>query len=172
MTSAIIARGRSDAPAHGAGGDDPSGEVAPQRDHQLAGKRHDRNAPDAALEITDPCAEPAAQLAFGLVTQPQPAELDRERTRASVARFADALVAMAVATVIGRIGQPEEAPDLAAIVERAVKRLLHQLAPAHHADAAQITQTLDPLLNRPARRRFHLGSVLGLKRDDLPLPQA
>ena len=116
MTSAVIARGRLDAlAAYGAGGDYASGDIAPQGDHQLAGERHDGNAPDTALEIADPRVEPAAQLALGLVAQPQPCELDRQCAGAPVARFADTLIAMAGSTVVGRIGQPEKTANLAAM---------------------------------------------------------
>ena len=116
--------------------------------------------------------EPAAQLALGLVAQPQPGELDRQRAGAPVARFADALIAMAVPTVVGGIGQPDKTADLAAIVERAVKHLVHQLAPADHADAPEIDQMIDLLLDRPTRWRSHFGSALGLERDEVLLHQA
>jgi len=49
----------------------------------------------------------------------------------------------------GGIGQPDKTADLAAIVERAVKHLVHQLAPADHADAPEIDQMIDLFLDRP-----------------------
>ena len=104
--------------------------VTPQRDHQLARHCHDGDAADAALEVADPLAEPAAQLAFGLMAQPQPGELDRERAGTAVAGFADALLAPALAAVVRRAGQPEIAADLAAIVEGAIEYLVDQLLAA------------------------------------------
>src|SRR6266550_7702984 len=57
-------------------------QIAPQRHHQLARQRYDGDLADAALGLADPLAEPAAQFALGLMSQPQPAELDRGRSRA------------------------------------------------------------------------------------------
>src|SRR5438132_2919098 len=79
VTSAVIARGRLQARTqHGAGGHHAGLEITPERHHELAGERHDGDAPDAALDVAHPLAEPAAQGAVGLVPKPQPGELDRK----------------------------------------------------------------------------------------------
>src|SRR5262245_59948477 len=100
-----MARGRSDGRAqHGAFGHHAGLEIAPQRHHQLAGERHDADAPDAPLEAAHPLMEPARQLAAGLMPDPEPGELDRQSVNTPVAGFADALLALALATVVGRAG--------------------------------------------------------------------
>jgi hypothetical protein len=71
VTSAVIARGRSEARTqHGAGGHHAGRQITPQRHHELARHRHDGDAPDASLDVAHPLAEPAAQLALGLVPEP------------------------------------------------------------------------------------------------------
>lgn len=71
LTSAIIARGRSQSwTQHGAGGDDTGGEIAPQCHHQLARQGDDGNAPDASFDVAHPLAEPARQRAVRLVHSP------------------------------------------------------------------------------------------------------
>src|SRR5258708_33105943 len=74
-------------------------EEAPQRHHQLARQGDDGDAPDAALLIADACVEPAAQRTAGLMASPQPSQLDGCRARSRVAGLADALLALAGATV-------------------------------------------------------------------------
>src|SRR5208282_4127676 len=141
VTSAVIGRGRLQARAqHGAGGHHAGLEISPQRHHQLAGERHDGDAPDAALEVAHPLAEPAAQFAVGLMGDPQPGEFDGELAGAVVAGFADALVAPALAAVVGHPDEPEIAADLAAIVERAIEHFIDQPLPADRADAFELSK--------------------------------
>lgn len=72
VTSAVIGAPRSlEAWAHRRAGWHEAGfQIAPQRHHQLARQRYDGDLADAALEVANPLAEPAAQLAVGLVPQP------------------------------------------------------------------------------------------------------
>ena len=71
VTSAVIARGRSEARTqHGAGRHHAGREITPQRDHELACQRYDGDAPDAPLHVSHALAEPAAQLAVGLMPEP------------------------------------------------------------------------------------------------------
>src|SRR5262249_48171531 len=112
---------------------------------------------DASLDITHPLAEPAAELAVGLVPEPQPGELDRKRAGARVAGFADALLAAALPAVIG---QPAVAAHLAAVVERAVERFVDQLLAANHADAPEV----DKLNHLGGCRPGHGGTQFGFAR--------
>ena len=69
FTSAIIARGRSEAwTQHGAGRHHAGLEITPERHHQLAGQRHDGNAAQPSLHVADTVTEPAAEVAAGLVS--------------------------------------------------------------------------------------------------------
>src|SRR6267142_103824 len=95
---------------YGAGGHQAGGHKTPQRDHELACHRHDGDTAYPALHVADTLAEPLAQFAVGLMLQPQPGQLDGNRTRTSIAGFADALLAPALATVVGRPGKPSTAP--------------------------------------------------------------
>src|SRR6202023_4004160 len=51
-------------------------QIAPQGDQQLAGHRDDGDAPDATLAGPDTLSEPDTQRAVGLMTKPQPGQLD------------------------------------------------------------------------------------------------
>ena len=67
----LMGRGRSQAGVqHGAGGHHAGLKIAPQRHHELAGGRHDRDAPHPPLGVADPGVEPAAELAAGLMANP------------------------------------------------------------------------------------------------------
>src|SRR3979490_1402162 len=92
-------------------------EITPQPHHQLARHRYDGDPPDAPLDVAHPLAEPAAEFAVGLMTEPQPGDLDRGLASAAVAGFADALFAHAVAAVVGRSSQPDIAAALTAVVK-------------------------------------------------------
>src|SRR5436309_14681953 len=71
FTSVIIARGRSEAwTQHGAARHHAGREITPERHHQLAHQRHDGDAAHPPLDVTDALAEPAAELAVGLMPQP------------------------------------------------------------------------------------------------------
>lgn len=71
LTSAIIARGRSQSwMQHSAGGHDAGGQIAPQRHHQLACQGNKGDAPDVSFDVADPLAEPARQCAVGLMNRP------------------------------------------------------------------------------------------------------
>ena len=71
LRSVVIARDRSQARVqHGAGGNDAGGQIAPQRDHQLARQRDNGDPADASLEVAHAVAEPARQCAVGLMNYP------------------------------------------------------------------------------------------------------
>jgi hypothetical protein len=58
----------------------------------LACQRHDGDAADAALRGTDTRPEPDAQIAVGLIAQPQPGEFDPGGSPLAVAGLADPLI--------------------------------------------------------------------------------
>src|SRR6516165_8511006 len=169
FTSAVIARGRLQARAHdSAGGDETSREVAPQRHHQLARERHDRDPARSSLEVAHPLVEPAGQFTFGLMLDPEPGKLDGDRASAGIAGFADPLVALGYAAVVRRSGQSEIAPDLPTIVERAIERLIDQLLSADHRDTLQVSKHYGLGLRRTRFSGAQLGTARGLNIIDLP----
>src|SRR5689334_1521169 len=71
MLAAIGARRCSEARMHHSAGWHQAGfQIAPQRDHQLARQCHDGDLANAPLEVANALAEPAAQLAAGLMSYP------------------------------------------------------------------------------------------------------
>src|SRR3977135_2500928 len=164
VTSAAIARGRSQAGVqHGAGGHHAGLEISPQRHHQLACHRHDGDAPYATFDVADPLAEPAGQIAAGLMSEPQPGEFNGEFAGAMVAGFADALVALAVPAVVGHPDQSEIAADLAAAVEAAIERFIDQPLPADRADALELSEAHGLGFRRARRRGALRGPAAGFK---------
>src|SRR6266850_17292 len=136
-------------------------EITPQRHHELARHRDDGDPPDAPLDVAHPLAEPAAEFAVGLMTEPQPGDLDRRLASAAVAGFADALFAHAVAAVVGRSGQPDIAADLAAVVEVAIEYFVDQSLPADRADTLEGCQLHDLGLRRAGLRGAPFGFAVG-----------
>src|ERR1700751_2882380 len=169
FTSAVIARGRLQARAHdGAGGNDAGRQITPQRHHQLARKRHDRNPTRPPFEIAYPLVKPAGQFALGLMLDPKPGKLDGDRAGAGIAGFTDPLLAHNGAAVERRAGEPEIAADLATIGERAIERLVDQLLPADHPDALK-TGKHDCLgVRGPGFGSAQLGTAFSLNLIDLP----
>src|SRR5215831_14969018 len=104
----------------GAAGNEASLKIAPERDRELAGQGDDGDLADAPFAITDALLEPARELAFRLMLEPEPGELDQGGPRPSVAGLADALLAPLRAAVEGRASEADEAADLTAIIEVAV----------------------------------------------------
>jgi len=69
LTSAVIARGRSEARTqHGAGRHHAGLKITPERHHQLAGQRHDGDAAQPSLHVADALTEPTAEVAGGLMS--------------------------------------------------------------------------------------------------------
>src|SRR5438132_3646362 len=173
FTSAVIARGRLQARTqHGAGGHHAGLEITPQRNHELARERHDGDPARPTLEVAHPLMEPAGQFAAGLVSDPQPGELDGELAGAAVAGFADALIRRGGATVVGRPTQPDMAADLAAIVEVAIEHFIDQPLSAHHGDAFELGEHHGLGLPRAFLRGPQLGPALAFDRLQLPVQQA
>src|SRR5829696_4369684 len=69
----------------GARGDDALGRIAPERDQELAGKRHDRDPADPPTPLPDARTEPDAQGRGWLMAEPEPGELDQGVAQAAVA---------------------------------------------------------------------------------------
>src|SRR4051812_6781161 len=79
--------------------------ISPDRDQQLTSEGDDGDTLDAPGGGADAVAIPARQRALGLMTQPQPGELDECLARAPVAGLADALLTARAAAGIGTGGQ-------------------------------------------------------------------
>ena len=72
--------------------DDAGVDVFPQRDEQLAGKRHDHWFTQATAVALHAVVEPACQRGVGLIAQPEPCQLDHGRSKADIAGFGDTLL--------------------------------------------------------------------------------
>src|SRR5215211_4494286 len=123
------------------------------------------------LDVADPLAEPAAQLAVGLMLQPQPGKLDRHRSCAVVAGLANALLTTAAATVVWRIGQSNAAADLTAVLEVTIEHLVGQNLGNLWSEAPELGELNGLRLNRARCRRTMRGDVPGVQRLDLPMHQ-
>ena len=69
----------------GACWDDALGRIAPERDQELAGERHDRDPADPPTPLPDARTEPDAQGRGWLMAEPEPGELDQGVAQAAVA---------------------------------------------------------------------------------------
>src|SRR6185503_19906861 len=120
---------------------------------------------------SNPLAEPAAQLAVGLMRQPQPGEFDCGGSRAMVAGFADALLSPAGAAVIGSVGQSEATADLTPVLEVTVEDLIGQKLGDLRANRLELGK-LDRLrLYRVLGRCAMHGRIRRLERLDLLVHQ-
>src|SRR3954466_9039028 len=91
--------------------------VSPDRDQQLTSEGDDGDTLDAPGGGADAVAIPARQRALGLMTQPQPGELDERLARAPVAGLADALFTARAAAGIGTGCQARIGRHVAAVGE-------------------------------------------------------
>src|SRR5688500_4783184 len=107
----------------GAWRDDALGHVAPERNQELAGKRHDRDPADPPTPLPDACAEPDTQGGVRLMAEPEPGELDHGMAQAAVAGFRDALLAVGSAALPRARRQSRIGRDLPSIVEAAEQGL-------------------------------------------------
>ena len=69
-------------------------EVAPQRDQQLAGERHDHDLADASFGAAGARGEPEAERALRLEAQPAPSQLHQDAAYPRIAVLADPLLAL------------------------------------------------------------------------------
>src|SRR5712671_225792 len=146
-------------------------QIAPQRHHQLAGQRHDGDLADPPLDLADPLAEPAAQIAIRLMPQPQPGKLDRGRSRAVVARLADTLLPPAGAAVVGRVGQSDAATDLTSVLEVTIEHLVGQNLGDLRTDGLELGKLNGLRLHRAFCRRTMRSCVLRFECLDLLVHQ-
>src|SRR6476661_4132706 len=138
--------------------------VSPDRDQQLTSEGDDGDTLDAPGGGADAIAIPARQRALGLMTQPQPGELDERLARAPVAGLADALLTARAAAGIGTGCQARIGRQVAAGGEVAVEDLRLQHGCELRADAFQPQQRRElgaALLARLRRARVAHGLDLG-----------
>jgi hypothetical protein len=83
---------RSSAFEEGTLRDDACFKITPERHEQLACQRHNGDTADAAFRGTDTRPQPDAQIAVGLIAQPQPGEFDPGGSSLAVACLADPLI--------------------------------------------------------------------------------
>src|SRR3546814_4725070 len=96
----LSAGGQARAVRHRAGLD-----IAPQRDQQLAGERHDHDLADASFGTAGALGEPAAQRALRLEAQPAPGQLHQAAPRPGVAAAVEPLLALQAAAAERQIGR-------------------------------------------------------------------
>src|SRR5215470_20284318 len=113
-------------------------KITPERHQQLACQRHNGGTADAAFRATDTRPEPDAQIAVGLIAQPQPGEFDPGGSSLVVASFADPLVMRHVSALERARREADITRQLAAIVEVTMEyfrsiRLQIDTGQSHHA---------------------------------------
>jgi len=116
-------------------------EIAPERNQQFACDCDDRNPPDTALEFANAIAELGAQIAVGLMPQPQPRELNHHGASLGIARLADTLITAHRAALKMRRRQTV-ARRLFAIVKRAVEHFADKRRRKIGPDALDLGQVL------------------------------
>src|SRR5216683_7034801 len=97
--------------------DQPVLQVAPQRNGQAPGQRHNADASQALAATGEASVKPLAQFTLRLVAQPAPSELHHQRTHPSIAGLGNALLDFTLSTVVGRGRQPETARHLASVAK-------------------------------------------------------
>src|SRR3546814_10607991 len=102
----LAAGGQAHAGRHHAGLD-----VAPQRDQQLAGERHDHDRADAPFGTARALGEPAAQRVLRLEPQPAPGELDQDAAHPGVAAAVEPLLTLHAAAAERRASEAGIAGD-------------------------------------------------------------
>ncbi len=85
------------------------GDIAPQRDHELARHGDDPNAA-AALPTPEVRPVPLREGALRLPPHPMPGQLNADRLEAGVPGATDALLVLGLAAVVGRGGKPRSPP--------------------------------------------------------------
>src|SRR5690348_9058187 len=88
-----------------------------------------------------------------------------------VAGLADALLPMAVATVVGNIGQSDATADLTAVLEVAIEHLVGQDLRNLRTDRPELGKLNSLGLDRPFLRRLMGSRILRLEYLDLLLHQ-
>ena len=91
-------------------------------------------------DLADPPGEPARKGGVGLVSQPEPGELDHALAQKWVARFGDALLAMPLAAGKRNGREPSVGSNLLAVGKGSKQPLAHQHGRQLVADAAKLGQ--------------------------------
>src|SRR5271155_250604 len=121
--------------------DQPVLQVAPQRNGQAPGQRHNADASHALATTGEAARKPLAQFALRLVVQPGPRQLHHQSTHPSIAGLGNALLGLALPTRVGRGCQPETACHLAPVAKAPpTKQLLPQHPTAAYPDPAQLRE--------------------------------
>src|ERR1700719_5661 len=136
-------------------------KITPKRHQQLACQRHNGDAADAAFRGTDTRPEPDAQIAVGLIAQPQPGEFDPGGSPLAVAGLADPLVMRHVSALERARREADITRQLAAIVEVTMKYLANQHRGKLRTDRLELMEILD-LLGVEMRRCFILDNRVAL----------
>src|SRR3984893_14541870 len=118
-------------------GDQPVLQVAPQRNRQTPGERHNADASQALAATGEASVKPLAQFTLRLVAQPAPSELHHQSTHPSIAGLGNALLDFALPARVGRGRQPETARHLAPVAKAPpAEEVLRQHPAAAYPDPA------------------------------------
>src|SRR3981189_567445 len=137
-------------------------KITPERHQQLARQRHDGDAADAAFRGTDTRPEPDAQIAVGLIAQPQPGEFDPGGSSLAVTSLADPLVMRHVSALERARREADITRQLAAIVEVTMEYLANQHRGKLRTDRLELIEILD-FLGVDMRRCFILNNRVALR---------
>jgi hypothetical protein len=143
----------------GASGDFAEVSVAPESDDEFSGQCDDADLSESGSTPGEATVEPECQIAFRLLTQPDPGQVDRDAADVAVAGSADAAFPGRIAALVRGPGQAHEGTDLPAILERPPRKLPGIGLGADLGDATQSLQT-------PGNFR---GTVLTLPDPSIPL---
>src|SRR6202008_1642549 len=115
-------------------------KITPKRHQQLARQRHNGDATDAAFRGADTRPEPDAQIAVGLIAQPQPGEFDPSGSPLAVAGLADpSLVRRAPALERAR-RHANKTRQLAPVVQATMEYLADQHRGKLRADRPELLE--------------------------------
>ncbi len=90
---------------------------APESDGEFSCQGDDADLSESGSTAGEALVEPESQPAFGLLTQPDPGQVDGDTSDVSVAGSADAAFSGRIAALVGSPGQADKATDLPAFLK-------------------------------------------------------
>src|SRR3954471_6769000 len=138
-----------------------SRRILPKRDQQLARQGDDHRLAETAARALDPRAEPQGQRGLRLMPQPQPGDLDHDRSQPGIAGLGDALVPVDRSALPRCGGQSGIGGNLLSVVERAEQAFRPERGGRFRSNASQRQQL--------GRWRWHAGARLRLGQHGIPL---
>src|SRR5215212_9788418 len=138
-----------------------SRRILPKCNQQLARQGDDHRLAETTARALDPRAEPQGQRGLRLMPQPQPGNLDHDRSQPGITGLGDALVPMDRSALPRRGGQSGIGGNLLSVVERAEQAFRPERGGRLGSNASQCQQQ--------SRWRWHAGARLRLGQPGIPL---